>query len=240
MQTSNQLKPTPAVMQLFNTFIKHGFFSPALMPSLSRVRRYCERSTEQAIFGYTESDTTSARRGSTSGAQYAMGGYGGMGKARGRGVPPAANIPTPTPPQQRTPVLQEAAGVRLVGQGRRTLPVDLIPTPDAGPQVTFTGLGRANLVIGLANRSRQMSWWALGFVLIATIGIILARCRAGSKVVLIVVVLSVTSLLALWLPATTDFSNGAFIAGAALIPLYVLIALTRWLWNSLFIRRTTI
>jgi hypothetical protein len=243
MQTSNLLKPTPAFMQIYDAFTKYGFFCPALMPPLSRVRRYSVSSTERATIVEIESEASSARREGARGAGYGMGGmggYGGMGRAGGRGVPPAAKMPVPTPPQQRTPVLQEAAGVRLVGQGRRTLPVDLIPTPDAGPQVTFTGLGGANLVIGLANRSRQISWWALGFVLIATIGIILARCRAGSKVVLIVVVLSVTSLLALWLPATTDFSNGAFIAGAALIPLYVLIALTRWLWNSLFVRRTTI
>lgn len=244
MQTSDQLRPKPAFMQLLNAFIKHGLFSPVLEPSLSRVRRYSgSSSTRRLAFEESKLEPSSARRESSRGIGYSMGGmggYGGGGRAGGMGIPPVANMPAPTPPQQRAQVQQEAFGVRLTHQGRRTLPVDLIPTPDAGPQVTFSGLGGAELLIGLTSRSEQMSWWALGFVLIATVGTALARCRAWSKVVLIVVVLSVTSLLTLWLPATTNFSNGAFIAGVALIPLYVLIALTRWLWNSLFIRRTTI
>ncbi|OHB73523.1 MAG: hypothetical protein A2Z25_23705 [Planctomycetes bacterium RBG_16_55_9] len=116
------------------------------------------------------------------------------------------------------------------------MPVDLVPTPGAGPRVTFTGLGGAELIIGLTGQSRQMSRWALGFILIAAAGTALARRGCGSKVIFIVVVLTVASLLALWLPATTDVANGAFMAGAALVPLYILIALVQRLWNSLFVR----
>ena len=83
-----------------------------------------------------------------------------------------------------------------------------------------------------------MGWWALGFILIIVIGTTLARRAMRSKVVLIVGVLFITSLLALWLPSTTDFVNGAFAAGAALVLLYVLIALARCLWNSVWVRWT--
>jgi F0F1-type ATP synthase assembly protein I len=106
--------------------------------------------------------------------------------------------------------------------------------------VTFTGLGDTGLVIGLTSQTRQMNRWALGFILIAIIGMALIRRRVRSQVVLIIVVLSVSSLLALWLPATTDFANGAFTAGVALIPLYVFMALAQCLWNRLFVQRTMI
>jgi hypothetical protein len=251
MQTSGLLKPAPAFIQFCNAFTEYGFLSPVLMPSLSRVK-YGTRTGGLGLMG--EVTTTWADSSSRSEAEKeeVLGNVmyydGGMGRAGGRAIPPAARIPAPTEPQVNAPVQQQAAGVGLVEQGRkghlaagrRTLPVDLVPTPGAGPLVTFTGLGSGELVIGLTSRTRQMSWWALGFILIAAVGTALARRRAGCKVMLIVVVLFAASLLALWLPAVTDFANGAFTAGAALIPLYVLIGLVRRLWNSLFVRRTVI
>jgi uncharacterized membrane protein len=80
----------------------------------------------------------------------------------------------------------------------------------------------------------------LGFILIAAFGTTLSRRTAKSKVIFIVFVLTVTSLLALWQPATTDLANGAFTAGAALVWLYAIIALAQCLWNSLFVQRALI
>ena len=240
MQASNLLRPTPAFIQLCNAFVKHGFISPVLMPSLSRVKRYSFRAGREISFAENGVDATSARqREGTGAAGYGGGMMGGMGGYGYRDAPssPAPSIPAPTEPQAGKPIRPEAAGVRLAGQGRRTLPVDLVPPPGAGPQVTFTGLGETELVIGLVSGSRQIGRWAVGFILIAAVGTALARRTARSKVILIVAILFLTSLLALWQPGATDFANGAFTAGAALVLLYVLIALARWLWNSLFVRR---
>ena len=234
MQSSNLIRPVPAFVQVYDAFIKRGFFSPVLMPSLSRVRRSSGRPSRELAFAEVESETQSEER------HVQMGGMGGYVD---RGAPPpsaVASIPVPTKPQEGTPVQQKVAGIRLAGRGRRTLPVDLVATPGGGPQVRFTGFGESELVIGLTNRTGQMGRWALGLILIAAVGTARARRTAKSKVILIFVILFVTSLLALWLPAATDFANGAFTAGAALIPLYMLIALVQCLWNRLVIRWTTI
>lgn len=249
MQTSNLRRPVPAFVKFWNAFIKHGFFSPVLIPSLSRVRQYSYRADRIGFMGGETSEISAslAKRGVE--GEEVMGdmlygeSQGGMGGYAARGVTPApavANIPAPTPPQGSTPVQQKVAGIRLTGQGQRTLPVDLVPTPGTGPLVTFTGLGDTGLVIGLTNQTRQMNRWALGFILIAIIGTALIRRRVRSQMGLVVVVLFVSSLLALWLPATTDYANGAFTAGAALVPLYVFIALAQCLWNRLFVQRTMI
>jgi hypothetical protein len=165
-----------------------------------------------------------------------MGGHAPSGPT----PPPPASLSTPTAPQESAPVQQKVAGARFIERGRRTLPVDLVPTPGGGPLVTFTGFGETELVIGLTKQTSQVSRWILGFILIAAFGTTLSRRTAKSKVILIVFVLTVTSLLALWQPATTDLANGAFTAGVALILLYVFIALVRCLWNSLFVQRALI
>ena len=226
MQTSNQLRPVPAFMQLWNSFVKHGFLSPVLMPSLNRVR--------QVRFRYADSTS------STEEVRSVVMGEIGEYAAGGPTAPPPASLPTPTAPQESRPVQQKVAGARFIERGRRTLPVDLVPTPGGGPLVTFTGFGETELAVGLTKQTRQMSRWVLGFILIAAVGTALARRTAKSKVILIVFVLTVASLLALWQPATTDLANGAFTAGAALVLLYAIIALAQCLWNSLFVQRALI
>jgi hypothetical protein len=237
MQATSQLGPTPTFVQLYTAVVEHGFFSPVFVAPLGRVRRYSSAdrvsSTEVSTI---DSTSSSQRRGTILYGGYG-GGMGGPGRAAAGGPPPAANVPMPSTPQVAQQAAPKAAGVRLSEQGRRTLPVDLVPTPGAGPKTSFTGFGRGEPVIGLMSRSEQMSRWAFGFVLIAFFGAALARRRARTKVVFIVTVLLITSVLALWLPTAMDFANGAFTAGALLIPLYVLIALMRWSWNSTFVRR---
>ncbi|MHC4500165.1 MAG: hypothetical protein ACYS21_13735, partial [Planctomycetota bacterium] len=147
------------------------------------------------------------------------------------GTPPPA---APRPPDTRAQAVTRAVDfVRLAGEGRFTLPVDLAPTPGAGPAAGFTGLGTTRLIVGLSRQYLQIGCWLVGFVLIALVGMAAAFRRARTKAALFVVVLSVASLLAIWWPATTHFANGAFMAGLCLLPLYLLIAFIRWLWPNL-------
>ncbi|MCK4291736.1 MAG: hypothetical protein KAY65_00960 [Planctomycetes bacterium] len=132
----------------------------------------------------------------------------------------------------KPPVLGDL-GVRLVARGRFTLPVDLVPTAGAGRRAMFAGLGTGELTIGLTRTAWMSSCWAVGLVLIAAIGIALVRQPGKTKAILIIAVLAVASLLALWRPEMTYFANGAFTAGVCLIPLYVLVALIRWLCSRL-------
>ncbi|MFC1634441.1 hypothetical protein ACFL5Z_06325 [Planctomycetota bacterium] len=252
MQTSNLRRSMPAFVQLWDTIVKHGFFSPVLMPSLNRVRYSTISDRLGWMGGETSKISASLSQRGVEGEEVmgdvlsseSTGGMGG-GMYRDAGAstsPPSAvaSIPAPATPQVGAPVQQKVAGFRLAGRGRRTLPVDLVPTPGAGPLVRFTGSGETELVIGLTSRTGQMGRWILGFILIAVIGTALARRAVRSKVILIVIILTVTSLLALWLPTTTDYANGAFTAGATLVLLYMFTALARCLWNSLFVRRAMI
>jgi hypothetical protein len=142
----------------------------------------------------------------------------------------------PTAPPEKAQIITAKRAVdfvRLAGEGRFTLPVDLAPTPGAGPAAGFTGLGTTRLIVGLSRQYRRIGCWLVGFVLIALVGMAAAFRRARTKAALFVVVLSVASLLAIWWPATTYFANGAFMAGLCLLPLYLLIAFIRWLWPRL-------
>jgi hypothetical protein len=122
---------------------------------------------------------------------------------------------------------------RTVREGRFTLPVDLAPTPGAGPSASFRGLGATDLIVGLASQSGQRSWGMLGFALIVVIAVASAFQEGRTKATLFVVILSVSSLLAIWWPATTHFANGAFVGGICLLPFYLLVAFVRWLWPKL-------
>jgi hypothetical protein len=123
--------------------------------------------------------------------------------------------------------------LRLVQEGRFTLPVDLIPAAGAGTRAVFNGLGTPELIVQLTAQQRQDGRCLLGFILVIAIGIASALRNARAKAVIIVAVLAIASLLAIWWPATTYFANGAFAAGLCLIPLYLLIFLLRWLWPKL-------
>ncbi len=246
MHTSNLFKSLPAFVQIWNTFVKRGFYSPVLMPSLNRVR-YSTRAGRLGLVGGDASQISAslAERGAESEEVKGDVVYGYRGGMEGYTVkdgapqPAVAGIPSPAKPQEGAQVQQKVAGVRLAERGRRTLPVDLVPTP-GGPLARFTGFGDTELVIGLSNRTRQMGRWAFGFILVVAVGMALTKRTAKSKLFLIVIVLFVTSLLALWRPAATDFANGAFTAAAALILLYILTALAQCVWNRLVVRWTTI
>jgi len=212
MQTDDLVRPTPAYVQLYNFLAENLFSGSLLMPSLSRVRRVAL----SAKFQLAGEDIERA---------YAK----GVG-AKAEAPPP----PTPeAKPSKAKEVTQKDLGVRLVEEGRFTLPVDLVPTPGAGRRARFTGLGTAKLIVGLTSQSRQTSWWAVGFVLIVAMGVVLAWQKVRVKAILFVAVLSFASLMAIWWPTTTHFANGAFTAGICLVPLYVLIWLIRLLAKKL-------
>jgi hypothetical protein len=245
MQTSDIVRPVPAYLRLCNLLFKSGLVGPVLTYRAGRVSK--SYSTDALI---SLESRESMRRAQAPGEKvgYAGGMMGGYGGGGGATLPPAARIPAPAPPTLARPVenqpdvgaagkpaTQKVQGVRMAQEGRFTLPVELVPTPGGGPQVRFTGLGSAELIIGLTSQSRLMSWSALGFMLIAAVGVVLARQRAKIKAIFVIAVLSVASLLAVWLPATTNFANGAFTAGTCLVLLYVLIWLARSIWSGLFL-----
>ena len=128
---------------------------------------------------------------------------------------------------------EKYAGVRLVEQGRVTLPVDLVPTAGAGPSATFRGLGDAKLIVGLSNQARQENWWGVGFALAIIIGLTAVKKKPKAQICLIVAVLSLTSLAAIWSPGITYLANGAFMAGICLMPAYLLIGVGLWLQKHL-------
>jgi len=226
MQASGIIRPVPAYVRLCNSLITSMF--PI------QVRTFHGIGLSKSEYSAATSQVEMAQ------APGKTAGYGGMGRYGGATPPPAANMPAPTAPLpaeslQAKPLTQQTRGVRLVQEGRFTLPVDLVPTPGAGPQVRFTTLGMAEPVIGLTSRSRQTSWWTLGFMFVAAAGLALARKPARIKAVLIIAVLSAFSLSAVWLPATTSFANGAFTAGVCLVLLYALIWLARGIRSRLFV-----
>ncbi|HUT30558.1 MAG TPA: hypothetical protein VMX13_12260 [Sedimentisphaerales bacterium] len=136
--------------------------------------------------------------------------------------------PTPQPPPAKT-VTARTDGLGLAAEGRFTLPVELVPTPGAGPAARFSGLGAARLVVGLTRQYRRSSSWLLGLLLIVMVGVATASKGARDKVKLLVLILLAASLWAIWRPAGADFANGAFTGGLLLVPLYLSIALMRWL-----------
>ncbi|MHC4327079.1 MAG: hypothetical protein ACYSWW_03025, partial [Planctomycetota bacterium] len=218
MQTSDLIVSAPVYVRLCNLLVKNLFAGSVLMKSTGfssvdeEIGATSSISQKGAAFGYKE---------------------GLRGLQSAIPPPPMDEAVTSSKPKESEPVKQKVAGVRLVREGRFTLPVELVPTPGAGPQAKFTGLGAMELIISLTSRTRQAGWWILGFVLIAVAGVYLARQPAKVKMTLIVAVLATASLLALWLPATANFSNGAFIAAVFLVPLYVLIWFARLLGGIL-------
>jgi len=231
MQTSSVIKPAPACVQLCNVLFKSVFplWVQTYYVGLDKSAESDSVATQSQV-----------RRGQiTYGG--GMGGYGGgatpppAARSPQRGAGPAPATASPAKPAETKPLTQQTRDVRLAQEGRFTLPVDLVPTPGAGPQVRFTGLGAAELIVGLTSRSRQMSWWTLGLILIAAAGVAMARKPARVKAILTIAVLSASSLSAVWLPATTSFANGAFTAGLSLMLLYASIWIVRSAWNRLFL-----
>lgn len=127
----------------------------------------------------------------------------------------------------------EGTAFGLTATGRFTLPVELVPTAGAGPTAVFTGMGRAQLIVGLSKQSRRTGSWIVGFALAVSLGVLSALKKARVKAMIFVAVLAVASVMAIWSPAVTHFANGVFFGGLCLAPLYVLICLLKWLWPRL-------
>ena len=220
MQTHDLDQESPAYLKLYRLFTQNVFAGRLLrMPSLHKVPRYYIRvlSTPES----EEFPTVQKAPEKPAAAQE----YDAV-----RVQPPPSDQPAKAKAEQ---VTQEALGIRLLAEGRFTLPVDLVPTAGAGLPAAFTGLGTAELTIGLTKTAWMSSCWAVGFALIAAVGIALVRRCGRSRAALIVAVLALASLLAVWRPATVHFANGAFTAALCLIPFYVLTALVRLLLPKL-------
>ena len=221
MQTHDIVRPTPVYLQTYNFLTENLFAGSLVLPSLGRMRA-ADKSVSFAALSEKERIGVVAgrelrERGTRAGVKLAP-------------PPPPSPVTKPAKPKGE---VQQAFGVRLTGKGRFTLPVDLVPTVGGGPRARFAGLGTTELIVGLTKRSWEASWWAVGFVLIVTIGMAIAKQKVRIKAMLIIAVLLVSSLLSIWWPVTTRFANGVFIAGICLVPLYVLICVIRWLWGKL-------
>jgi hypothetical protein len=220
MQTHDLAQEAPAYLKLYRLFTENVFAGRLLrMPSLHKVPRYYIR-----VLSTPESEEFPTVQKAPDKPVEAEE-YDAV-----RVQPPPSDQPAKAKAEQ---VTQKALGIRLLVEGRFTLPVDLVPTAGAGLPAAFTGLGTAELTIGLTKTAWMSSCWAVGFALIAAVGIALVRRCGRSKAALIVAVLALASLLAVWRPATVHFANGAFTAALCLIPFYVLTALVRLLWPKL-------
>ncbi|MHC4116140.1 MAG: hypothetical protein ACYSWO_01405 [Planctomycetota bacterium] len=231
MQTSDLVKPAPAYTYLRKLLTP---WTPLTRQTGGvRLGRSAASSDEQAA---AETFGTRYREELREAMPPQMKAGGGMFGGMAGVAPPATGRPTPQAQQResRPAPPQQPFSTKLIRQGRYTLPVELVPTPGAGPQARFTGLGATELVISLTSRSRQTSWWVLGFILVLAYGILQIQRPARFRVLLVGSILSAASLLAVWMPAATNFSNGAFTAGTALLALYVLIWLVRHCWGRLF------
>ena len=111
--------------------------------------------------------------------------------------------------------------------GRYTLPVDLVAPPGAGPAVTFTSLGRAELVVNLAEESSLAGWWLLGWTVVFAAGCTALRARAARKALFLFVVLVAVGLAVAWWPRAARPANGAFWAALCLVPLYLVAGCVR-------------
>ena len=242
MQTSDLVKPAPAYIHLYRYLARNtrprivwgtNLGSSRSASESARLRRQDSSSSFYRSGGGGAAPPPMRGPGGQMGGGMFGGGMGGMG---GSTPPPMARSAPLTQQEESRPAApqqQQALGVRLIQQGRFTLPVDLVPTAGAGPQARFTGLGTTELVIGLASGPRQKSLWILGFMLVLAMGLAYIQQPVRFKAILIVTVLAVASFLAVLFPGTTNFTNGAFAAGVSLIPLYVLIQLVRRSWNTL-------
>lgn len=253
MITHDLPRPTPAYLKLYDLLTENVFAGPPLLMALSSDAK--RGAADMAARYRYEAEQVGAEdaempaREQKREPQPPQEAYGRRVAADSQPQAIPAKPPTEaesreefaTPPwagqaQAGKPVAPWNSGAILLAEGRSTLPVDLVPTAGAGSPASFAGLGTAELTIGLTRTAWMSSCWAVGFAMIAVIGIALLRTAnrgPKAKAKLIVAILSLASLLALWRPAMVYFANGAFAAGLCLIPLYVFAAFVRLLWSKL-------
>ena len=233
MLTPDLAKPTPAYRQIYEVLRENIFAGSFFM----LIPEFAEASTK-AYLGAEYVQVAAERPGEK--AKYDMdlldAEAGAEDVAEEATAEPSTKLDVShqaRPSGKSQAAKQKALGIRLLEEGRFTLPVDLVPPAGAGPRARFTALGTSRLVVGLTRQSGETTWWMVGFALIVTIGVALVREEAKAKALLIITVLSGASLLATWLPGATHFANGAFTAGICLLPLYVLLRFSRWLLGKL-------
>lgn len=122
---------------------------------------------------------------------------------------------------------QQAAGVRLVAEGGRTLPVDIIGNTDAGPTASFRGFGREELVVEFGEVEKMTGWYLAGMILSLALGAYLLKRSFACKIRLTILVLVVTSLAATWVDLAAYFANGAFVGALIAAGVFVIIGILR-------------
>lgn len=250
MHTGDLLRPRPAYVQVLNSLRYFGF------PQVLSVR-YSGGTSMQRNISYAELPETQTAAG-----YGGMGGYGGQGdmqappSSRPAGTTTdgirldstetdrlyywrdeaqqQAQVQTQQVDSQTTQALtQGGRGLSLIGQGRLTLPVDLVPSPGAGPSARFSGMGATELVFSLTSQTRQRRSWIVGFLFVITLGLVLVRQKVKFKIIFLIFILFVASLTATWYPDMAHLANGVFMGGISLVLLWFLIFIFRWLLNQL-------
>ncbi|MHC4658092.1 MAG: hypothetical protein ACYS83_02795, partial [Planctomycetota bacterium] len=181
MQTADLARPTPAYVQVYNFLARNLLFRgigliyymgaiqeiPALAVDEDTVT--WADIAEEPKSGMTyrwRAGREDRKKGEADEAMYA-----GVPEL---GTPPMPKAPSPVvaaEPTAKPPGRGFGLDITVAAEGRFTLPVDLVPTPGAGPHASFTGLGTTKLIVGLTPQSKEKGRWLLGFVLIAVVGV---------------------------------------------------------------------
>ncbi len=118
----------------------------------------------------------------------------------------------------------------LARRGRRTLPVELA-IPAGSQAVSFSGLGKAELMVGLANTTRMTAWYCLGFLFVVVLSILALSRPIKHRILLLIGILAVSSLTATWELFSVPFCNGAFVSAVCCLFLYPVLGVLRWAWK---------
>jgi len=226
MQTRDIPAPTLACQEFIDRFLFEGVLRPQMVLHRQSGMDYFEVSPEGA-----EVPTVATRDGwdaETTGEDEAGRPAGRRPAEPDAKAKTAPTAPKPKPVKKPAPARPVVVAGKALIAGRYTLPVELTPLTGAGPTVTFTGLGQPNLAVTITADSRTVTWWWVGFALIASAGVLRITARPGRRCLFIIAVLAASSLLAIVWPGATAPTNGAFYAALALIPLYLGLAILRW------------
>jgi hypothetical protein len=240
MHTGDLLRTKPAYLQVLNSLRYFGF--PRVLSirysggtSGQRTVSYAEPPESHTAAGYGGmggAPPASRLAGTTTGGRRSdsiQAGTEGQFYYQRSESQQQAPVPTRQMDSQTTRAFTQGdRDLMLTGQGRLTLPVDLVSSPGAGPSARFSGMGEADLVISLTSQSRQRRSWIVGFLLIITLGLTLIRRSIKFKVIFLTLVLFITSLTATWYPDIVYLANGIFMGGIILVLLWFLIFIFRW------------
>jgi len=239
---TNQIEvPTPAAVNLARWIYEWSGGTPGplgglMLGSLAKARDQARMSPEDAAMGAQSMPPPAEGR-------EGIEAYAGIVGDRETGRhPPAPRAeendidearraqPPPPPPASKPGKTPIQLGAELLGL--RSLSIDLDPS---GQLITLHSLGIDPIAeVKLANQRRlDFLGWTIAMAIVL-FGLARAGRGAPWKVSYIIWTAIIATFLAVLFgrSSVTHVANAAFYAAAALIPLYILAALLRWIWNK--------